>query len=371
MVPRPTLEDIRGDRPRRAVSSFDPDRSARLATIGPRHPGLLRSIVLAMLVTSLLPASVATVYAAGKVYRIGHVTSVDFDQPEQIELKHWGAFVQALGNLGWVEGKNFVFERRKASSQNSVLQQAAEDLVRLKVDVILVSGGARAAAIQQVTRTVPIVTLSAGDLVGSGIVPSLTRPGGNITGMLSYAPEIMGKRLQMLRELNPALARVAVLRRYAWHAGILAAYQTATDAAAQKLGLKLHYLHFNNADELATVFAEARKERDGAVLIWDDPAISEVAPQILDLAMKNRLPTIADAGRRATLGALIGYGPNPEDLYRQAATHVDRILKGAKPGDLPIGQPTVFELVCNLKTARALNVAVPKSILLLADRVIE
>ena len=325
-----------------------------------------------MLVTSLLATSLAAAHAqpAGKVYRIGHVTSIDFDQPEQMELRRWAAFVQALGSLGWVEGKNFVFERRKVSSQSG-LRLAAEELVRLKVDVIVVAGGARAVAIQQVTRTVPIVTLSAGDLVGSGIVPSLTHPGGNITGMQSYAPEIMGKRLQMLRELNPALARVAVLRRFAWHAGILAVYQTATDAAAHQLGLKLHYLHFNNANELAAVFAEMRKERDGAVLIWDDPAISEVAPQILDLAVRNRLPTIADAGRWAMLGALIGYGPNPEDLYRQAATHVDRILKGAKPGDLPIGQPTTFELVCNLKTAKALGVAVPKSILLLADRVIE
>jgi putative ABC transport system substrate-binding protein len=324
-----------------------------------------------MLAASLLPASFAVhAQPAGKVYRIGHVTSVDFDQPEQIELRHWGAFVQALGNLGWVEGKNFVFERRKVPSRSG-LRQAAEDLVRLKVDVIVVSGGARAAAIQQVTRTVPIVTLAAGDLVASGIVPSLTHPGGNITGMQSYAPEIMGKRLQMLRELNPALSRVAVLRRYSWHAGILAVYQTATDAAAQRLGLKLHYLQFNDVDELPAVFAEVRKERDGAVLIWDDPAISEVAPLLLDLAVKNRLPTIADAGRWATLGALIGYGPNPEDLYRQAATHVDRILKGAKPGDLPIGQPTTFELVCNLKTAKSLGVTIPKSILLLADRIIE
>ncbi len=331
----------------------------------------MRLIVLAVLAPSLLLIPLAArAQQPGKVYHIGHVTSVDFDQPEQVELRHWSAFVQALRNLGWIEGKNFVFDRRTVTSRDS-LSQAAEGLVRVKVDVIVVSGGARAAAIQQVTRTVPIVTLSAGDLVASGIVPSLTRPGGNITGMQSYAPEIMGKRLQMLRELNPALSRVAVLRRFLWHAGILAVYQTATETAAQKLGLRLHYVHFKGADELPAVFAEIRKERDGAVLIWDDPAISELAPQLLDLAVKNRLPTIADAGRWATLGALIGYGPNPEDLYRQAATHVDRILKGAKPGDLPIGQPTTFELVCNLKTAKALGVTIPKSILLLADRVIE
>jgi len=295
---------------------------------------------------------------------------VDFDQPDQIELRHWPAFVEALRNFGWIEGKNFVFDRRRVTTRDS-LRQAAEELVRLKVDVIVVSGGARAAAIQQVTRTVPIVTLAAGDLVGSGIVPNIKHPGGNITGMQSYAPEIMGKRLQMLRELNPSLTRVVVLRRFLWHAGILAVYQRATDDAAQSLGLKLRYVHFDNAEELPAVFAEMRRERDAAVMIGDDPAISETAPQLLDLAVKNRLPTVADAGRWATLGALIGYGPKPEDLYRQAATHVDRILKGAKPGDLPIGQPTTFELVCNLKTAKALGVTIPQSILVLADRVIE
>src|SRR5437899_11751312 len=136
------------------------------------------------------------------------------------------------------------------TSTRTGIQQAAEEFVRKKVDVIVLVGGARAAMVQQVTRTIPIVTLAAGDLVGSGIVPSLSRPGGNITGMQSYAPEIMGKRLQMLRELNPALSRVAVLRRFLWHAGILAVYQTATETAAQKLGLRLHYVHFKGADEL-------------------------------------------------------------------------------------------------------------------------
>ena len=331
----------------------------------------MRLAAPAILVASLLMAPVAAhAQQAGKIYHIGHVASVDFDQPDQVELRHWPAFVEALRNLGWIEGKNFVFDRRRVTTRDS-LRQAIEDLVRLKVDVIVVSGGARAAAIQQVTRTVPIVTLAAGDLVGSGIVPSIKHPGGNITGMQSYAPEIMGKRLQMLRELNPSLTRVAVLRRFLWHAGILAVYQRATEDAAQSLGLKLRYVHFDNAEELPAVFAEMRRERDAAVMIWDDPAISETAPQLLDLAMKNRLPTIADAGRWATLGALIGYGPKPEDLYRQAATHVDRILKGAKPGDLPIGQPTTFELVCNLKTAKVLGVTIPHSIMVLADRVIE
>src|SRR5262245_46686073 len=326
---------------------------------------------LTILASSLALTPTATqAQQAGKVYHIGHSAAVDFDQLEQVELRQWSAFVQSLRNLGWIEGKNFVFDRRRATASTG-LKQVAEDFVRMKVDVIIVSGGARAAAIQQVTRTIPIVTLSAGDLVGSGIVPSLTHPGGNITGMQSYTPEIMGKRLQMLRELDPSLSRVAVLRRHRWPAGILSVYQTATDDAARQLGLLLRYVHFDNVEELPAVFAEIRKERNGALLVWDDPAIAELAPQILDVAVKNRIPTIVDAGRWAKLGALIDYGPKPEDLYRQAAAHVDRILKGARPGDLPIGQPTTFELICNLKTAKALNVTVPRSILLLADQVID
>ena len=334
----------------------------------------MRPSVLALfaILTSSLALAPAAPHAqqAGKMYHIGHAAAVDFDQVEQVELRQWSAFVQSLRSFGWIEGKNFVFDRRLALTATA-LRQAAEDFARMKVDVIVVSGGARAAAIQRVTRTIPIVTLSAGDLVGSGIVPSLTHPGGNITGMQSYTPEIMGKRLQMLRELDPSLSRVAVLRRHRWPAGILSVYQTATDNAARQLGLRLRYVHFDRGDELPAVFAEIREERDGALMIWDDVASSELAPQILDLAVKNRIPTIVDAGRWAKLGALIGYGPKPEDLYRQAATHVDRILKGAKPGDLPIGQPTTFELICNLKTAKALGVTVPQSIRLLADQVIE
>ena len=331
----------------------------------------MRLIGLVLLAQSLLLAPLAAhAQQAGKVYRIGHLAPADFDRPDPMEQRAWPAFVDGLKSLGWIEGKNFVFERRMSSTRTGI-QQAAGEFVRKKVDVIVLVGGARAAMVQQVTRTIPIVTLAAGDLVGSGIVPSLTRPGGNITGMQSYAPEIMGKRLQMLRELTPSLSRVAVLRRYSWHPGILAIYREATDDAAQKLGIKVRYVHFENADELPGVFAEMRRERDGAVLIWEDTAIDEVAPQLLDLAVKHRLPTIVDSAKWAKTGALIGYGPKANDLFRQAAGHVDRILRGAKPGDLPIGQPTTFELICNARTAKALGLTIPESILLLADQVVE
>ena len=311
---------------------------------------LAQSLVLAPLAAQGQPP--------GKVSRIGHVAPVDFDRPGRMEQRSWPAFVQGLSSLGWIEGKNVVFVRRPAPDRASLIQ-VAEEFVRLKVDVIVLVGGARAAAVQQVTRTIPIVTLAAGDLVASGIVPSLTRPGGNITGMQSYAPEIMGKRLQMLKELSPTLSRVAVLRRFSWHPGILAVYRQATDDAAQKLGIRVRYVQFGNADELPSVFAEMGRERDAAVLIWNDPAIDLLAPQLLDLAVKHRLPTIVDDARWARIGALIGYGPKADDLYRQAATRVDRILRGAKPADLPIGQPTTFELICNLKTAKALGLTIP------------
>jgi len=331
----------------------------------------MRLIGLVLLTQSLLLAPLAAhAQQAGKIYRVGHLATAEFEQPDPTEQRAWPTFIEALKGLGWIEGKNFVFERRMSSTRTGI-QQAAEQFVRKKVDVIVLVGGARAAMVQQVTRTIPIVTLAAGDLVGSGIVPSLTRPGGNITGMQSYAPEIMGKRLQMLQELNPSLSRVAVLRRYSWHPGILAAYRQATDDAAQKLRIKVRYVRFDNADELPGVFAEMRRERDGAVMIWEDTAIDEVAPQLLDLAVKQRLPTIVDRPKWARTGALIAYGPKASDLFRHAATYVDRILKGAKPAELPIGQPTTFELICNLKTAKALGVTIPQSILLLADQVVE
>jgi len=366
MVPRPTLDDMRAP-----ASPSSARASARLATAGMMR-GSFSLIGLFLLAHGLVTTPLtAHAQQAARIYRIGHLATAEFEQqPDPSEAPAWPAFVDALKGLGWIEGKNVVIEHRVTSTRSEIRDATAE-LVRKKVDVIVLVGGARAAIVREVTQTVPIVTLAAGDLVGSGIVPSLTRPGGNITGMQSYTPEIMGKRLQMLRELSPTLSRVAVLRRHAWHAGILAVYRKATDDAAQTLGLRVRYVHFDNAGELPGVFAEIRKEREGAVMIWQETAIDEVAPQVIDLALKQRLPTIVDRASWARSGALIAYGPKATDLFRQAAAHVDRILRGAKPGDLPIGQPTTFELICNAKTARALGVTIPQSILLLADQVVE
>jgi putative ABC transport system substrate-binding protein len=307
---------------------------------------------------------------ARKVYRIGHISSTDFGSPEHMAQSSWPAFVQGLASRGWVEGKNIVIERRPAT-YGPALQEAAEDFVRLKVDVIVVEGGSRAGMIQKVTRTIPIVTLTAGELVSSGIVPSLTRPGANITGMQNYNPELTAKRIQLLKEVVPTLSRLAVLRRHAWPLAFLTVYQKATDEAAQKLGIRARYVYFENPDELPGLFAEMVKERETALLIWDDPSLERLSHQLLDLALRHRLATVSEDPDWAGLGALMGYGPKYDDVFREAATYVDRILRGAKPGDLPIGQPTTFELVFNMRTARALGLAVPQPLLLRADRVIE
>jgi putative tryptophan/tyrosine transport system substrate-binding protein len=330
--------------------------------------GLIVTLLLGLLAAPLA----AEAQPAGKVYRIGHIAPPDFDRPERVEQRSWPAFIQGLNSLGWIEGKNIVFERRLVGDYGPSQQQAAEDFVRMKVDVIVLVGGGRATMVQKVTGTIPIVTLNAGELVASGIVASLARPGGNITGMQGYNPELMGKRLQMLKEIIPTLSRVAALRRGSWHQGILAAYRQATDDPAQKLGIRVRYVTFQSSDALPGVFAEIVKERDTALLIWNDPSIDPLlARQIVDLAGKHRLPTMAEDSDWPKRGALVAYGPKTNDIYRQAAMYVDHILKGAKPADLPIGQPTTFELVFNMKTAKALGLTIPPLLLLRADKVIE
>jgi putative ABC transport system substrate-binding protein len=310
----------------------------------------------------------ANAQQAGKVYRIGHIAPLDFDRPDRQEQRSWPAFVQGLTSLGWIEGKNIVFERRLVTF-GPPLQQAAEEFVRLTVAVIVCVGGGRAQVIRKVTRTIPIVTLTAGELVASGIVSSLARPGGNITGMQAYAPDMMGKRLQILKEILPTLSRMAVLRRGAWHPGVFAAYRQAIDDAAPKLGIKVRYVQFQNPEALPRVFAEMEKEREKAVFVLDDPAIALLDRQIGELAVQHRLPMMTEGIRWP--GVLISYSGKSADIYRQAATYVDRILKGAKPEDLPIGQPTTFELVINLKTAKALGLTIPPSLLQRADEVIQ
>ncbi len=322
-----------------------------------------------------LALSFSTPLAAGAqqgehVHRIGYISSGPWRET-------WPDFVEGLSRLGWVEGKNIVFERREhvipagGGPWADSIRPLVEDLVRAKVEVIVLAGGARAQLVQRVTSTVPIVTLSAGELVASGIVASLARPGGNITGMQEYTPELQGKQLQILKEIVPSLSRVAVLRRGAWHSGILAAYQQAADDAARRISIRLRYVSFEKADELPGAFARMVREHESAIVVWSDPGIVLHRQQILDLAARHRLPMMSPGSSWVNAGALVGYAGRTGDLYRQAATYVDRILRGAKPRELPIGQPNTFELVVNLKTAKALGLTIPPSVLGRADQVIE
>ncbi len=329
-----------------------------------------RRTFLGTLAGSLLTAPLVEAQQAGKIYSLGHIVPRNFEQPDQSEQRSWPAFVEGLRSLGWVEGKNITFVRRPISGWADLLKAAAE-FVRLNVDVIICVGGHRAQRIQEITTTIPIVTLNSGELVSSGIVASLARPGGNITGMQGYTPELMRKNVQILKELVPRLARIAVLRRGPWHPGILAAYKQGTDEAAHALGLRARYVFFQNPDELPAVFSEIARERETAVIIWDDPGMALLVSEVLALSAQHRLAMMCEGMDWTQRGALVSYGSRGSDIYREAATYVDRILKGAKPADLPIGQPSTFDLVVNLKTAKALGLTISPSLLQRADQVIE
>jgi putative ABC transport system substrate-binding protein len=303
--------------------------------------------------------------APAKVRRIGLLSSFS---PSDTAL-WYQAFRLGLRNLGWVEGKNISTEYRNTEGRSDRLPDLAADLVRLKVDVIVTSATADALAAQRATRAIPIVMASAGDPVASGLVESLARPGGNITGMSQMSPQLAGKRLELLKEMVPRLSRVAVLWNPQGPASTL--NWKEIQLPARQLGLQLHSLEVRSLDDLDKAFEDAAKARAGALFITPDPVIGTNLKRIAGLAAKSRLPSIFHVSEFADVGGLVAYGPDRADLYRRAATFVDKILKGAKPGDLPVEQPIKFELVVNLKTARALGLTIPQSVLLHADRVIE
>ena len=307
---------------------------------------------------------------AGKVWRIGFLY-----QGQKIDAAGvLQPFLEGLRQLGYVEGKTLRVEVWATEGHRENLRPLAAELVRAKPDVIAVISAGHAAIVQGLTKTLPIVTLSAGELVAFGIVASLAKPGGNVTGMQVYAPELMGKRLQILQEVVPSLRRIAVLRRpIRWPPINFDVYRQATDEPAAKLGIRARYVGFDDPAELPSLFTEMAKERDDALLVWANPEISVamVFERIRELAIRHRLPAMHELGFYAQRGGLMAYGPKLEDVRREAAAYVDRIFKGANPGDLPIGQPTTFELVINLKTAKALGLTIPQSVLARADEVIQ
>jgi putative tryptophan/tyrosine transport system substrate-binding protein len=318
-------------------------------------------------ITLLGGAAVAWPLAAraqqpGKIYTIGLLSPAPF-------TLSYAAFSDALRELGWIEGRNLAFERRSAENRLERLPDLAAELVRLNVDVIVGLGTLGPLAAKRATTTIPIVMANAGDPLGSGLVESLARPGGNVTGMSLMVPDLGGKRLEVLKEVLPRLSRVAVL----WNADnpYAALVFKETQAASQALGIQIQSLELRGPDEFGGTFEVLKAQRPDALIAVEDPLTVSNRKVIADFAAGYRLPALYGLKEFVAAGGLMSYGASLADLYRRAAGYVDKIFKGAKPADLPVQQPTKFELVINLKAATALGLTVPDKLLALADEVIE
>ena len=305
---------------------------------------------------------------AAKVPRIGYLAGNLAVSPHQHE-----AFRQGLRDLGYVEGRNVVIEYRSAEGRFERLPALAAELVALKVDVIVTAGGTPPAlAAKQATWTLPIVFVFAPDPVTSGLVTGLARPGGNVTGLSIFAPELVGKCLEQLKQAVPGVSRVAVL----WQPGALGERTEKemlkeAEVAARALGVRPQFVEARGPADLDRAFSDMTKARAGALTVLSTPMFGSERRRLVDLAAKNRLPAVYSWREFVDAGGLMSYGPNVADNYRRAATYVDKILKGAKPADLPVEQPIKFELVINLKTAKALGLTIPQSLLGRADEVIQ
>ena len=326
----------------------------------------MRKDVIRLALCALLFAlcSPAEAQQPAKMPKIGFLSSGPVTRP-------WRAsFQREFQKLGYVEGKNVNFIHRSADTHYDRLPALAEELVRLKVDVIITPGSNDTRAAKNATKTIPIVFVGAGsDPVALGLVDSLARPGGNLTGVSNIASELAGKRLELLKETIPKLSRVAVL----WNPQNAGSAQVWKESqpAAKELGLQLHSMAVNSADELESEFKEAVKARSGALVVTAGALLTTNQKQIVNLAAKYRLPNIAAAGEFVISGGLMSYGPDPVEPYQRAAVMVDKILKGAKPADLPVEQPTKLELMINLKTAKALGLTIPPVVLMRAEKVIK
>ena len=324
-----------------------------------------RRFLLAALAAAVAAPLAAVAQQTGRRHRIGILGNVPPTEPYGALL--WGAFIRGLRDLGYTEGQNISIESLYSEGKYERLASLAAELVRRRVDVIVVPADQNAFAARQATRTFPIVMI--GDPVGSGLVASLARPGGNITGLSGIVgPEIVGKQLELLKAVVPRLSRVAILRNPGnpLHAVLV---RQASNVASSML-LELQTLEARGPDDFQTVFAAMARDHVGAVLVLSDGMFGLHPTRIADLAAKSRLPTM---GTRIMVeaGVLMTYGPKVPDLFRRAATYVDKVLRGAKPADLPIEQPTEYELVINGKTAKALGLTIQASLLLQADQIIE
>ena len=327
----------------------------------------MQLIWLAVVPNLTLAPLAAEAQQAGQAARIGYLAANLTVSPHMTE-----AFRQGLRDLGYVDGRSVVIEYRDAEGKYDRLPARAAELVALKVDVIVAADTPAALAAKQATRTLPIVFIGAGDPVTIGLVTSLARPGGNVTGLSLLAPELVGKRLELLKQAVPGVGRVAAL----WQPGFVGE-RTEKDmlkeveVAARALGVRLQFVEARGPADFDRAFSDMTRARADALTVLGSAMFANERRRVVDLAAKNRLPGVYGFREYVDAGGLMAYGPNVADLFQRAATYADKILKGAKPGDLPVEQPTKFELVLNLKTAKALGLTIPQSVLVRADQVIE
>ena len=327
-----------------------------------------RRTFMAMLTGGIVVAPFAAeAQQAAKVARVGYLAGNQAASPHLLE-----AFRQGLRDLGYAEGRNVVIELRDAEGKFERLSALAAELVALKVDVILAPSTLAALAAKQATRTLPIVFIGANDPVTDGLVASLARPGGNVTGLASLVSELVGKHLELLKQALPEVSRVAFL----WHPGGSGERTEkdmlkAAEAAARALGVRLQFVEVRAPEDFDRAFSDMTGARAGALTVFGSTMFVSERRRLADLAAKNRLPGMYPIREFVDAGGLMAYGPNNADMLRRAAAYVDKILKGAKPGDLPVEQPTKFELVINLKTAKTLGLTIPQSLLGRADEIIQ
>ncbi len=334
-----------------------------------------RRRVVATAAASVLCGPLTATAQPGKVWRIGYLgpTSAANDPSQAARL---AAFHQGMRELGYRLGRDYSLEAKSADGRNERYPALAAELVASRVDVIVAPGTTSALAAQRATATIPIVFVSAGDAVASGLIASLAHPGGNLTGRSSMTQELDAKRVELLREVVPALSKLAVLLVRTGPKGtplipLQVQAMAAIDAAARRYGIEVQVAELRTVDEVDPTLALIRGWRPSGLIVFDQSLVLSVKDRIVEFALRSRMPSIYQQRLWVDAGGLMSYGPTSADEYRRLASYVDKIFKGAKPGDLPVEQPTKIDLVINLKTARVLGLTIPQSLLLRADAVIE
>jgi len=325
----------------------------------------IKTIIVLLIGLTLASVHLAEAQQPTKIPRIGFLAAVSLSA----NSARFEAFRQGLRELGYMEGKNIIIEWRSSEGKADRLPGLAAELVRLKVDMIVSGGSTATRPAKEATNTIPIVMAQDTDPVGNGFVASLARPGGNITGLATLAPELSGKQLELMKEIVPRLSRVAVFGTSTRSGNAQSLKET--ELAAGAFGVKLQYLDILSPKDIETAFRAASKGRADAVLVLTSPFATSQRTQIADLAVKNRLPAIYDRAEFVEDGGLMTYSVSSTDLFRRAAIYVDKILKGAKPADLPVEQPIKFEFIINLKAAKQIGLTIPPNVLARADKVIK